>query len=98
MGNRLSKEEVIEAAKKIKTRHDLMPTNGPSEPHKIVGGSVEKLTIDNVVQMEELVDEVFVNLLNMHVVKDNEYVSYEEVSKRISLIARMMWARKVNNG
>lgn len=59
---------------------------------------MKKLTIDNPVQMEELVDEVFVNLLNMHVVKDNEDISYEEVSKRISLIARMMWARKVSNG
>ena len=104
MGNRLSKEEVIEAAKKIKTRHDLMPTDGPSEPHKIVGGSVEKLTIDNVVQMEDFIAEVAENLLNMHVVQENENVSYETYSERISLIARMMWARretadwKVDNG
>ena len=104
MGNRLSKEEVIEAAKKIKTRSDLMPTDGPSEPHKIVGGSVEKLTIDNIVQMEDFLGEVVEALLNMHVVKDNENMSYEKYSKMISLIARMMWERretadwKVDNG
>ena len=63
-----------------------------------------QLTIDNVAQMEDFIAEVTENLLNMEVVKDNEYVSYETYSKRISLIARMMWERretadwKVNNG
>lgn len=65
---------------------------------------MDKLTIDNVAQMEDFIAEVVENLLNMEVVKDNEYVSYETYSKRISLIARMMWERretadwKVNNG
>ena len=65
---------------------------------------MEKLTIDNVVQMEDFIAEVAENLLNMEVVKDNEYMSYEKYSKMISLIARMMWERretadwKVDNG
>lgn len=65
---------------------------------------MEKLTIDNVVQMEDFLAEVVENLLNMQVVKDNENVSYETYSKRLSLIARMMWERretadwKVDNG
>jgi hypothetical protein len=87
---RLSKEEVIEAARQIKTRENLMPTNGPSEPHIIV----EKLEIENLNQMEAFICEVAEALLNMHVVKDNENISYERYSANISLIARMMWARK----
>lgn len=65
---------------------------------------MDKLTIDNVVQMEDFIAEVAENLLNMEVVKDNENMSYETYSKRISLIARMMWERretadwKVDNG
>jgi hypothetical protein len=62
------------------------------------------LTIDNVVQMEDFISEVVEALVNMHVVQENENVSYETYSERISLIARMMWERretadwKVNNG
>jgi hypothetical protein len=62
------------------------------------------LTIDNVVQMEDFISEVVETLVNMHVVQENENVSYETYSERISLIARMMWERretadwKVNNG
>ena len=52
--------------------------------------------------MEDFISEVVENLLNMQVVKDNENVSYEIYSKRLSLIARMMWERrenwKVDNG
>jgi hypothetical protein len=65
---------------------------------------MDKLTIDNVVQMEDFIAEVVENLLNMQVVNHNENASYETYSERISLIARMMWARretadwKVNNG
>ena len=65
---------------------------------------MDKLTIDNVVQMEDFLAEVVENLLNMHVVQENENVSYETYSERISLIARMMWERretadwKVDNG
>jgi hypothetical protein len=64
----------------------------------------DKLTIDNVVQMEDFISEVVEALVNMHVVQENENVSYETYSERISLIARMMWERretadwKVNNG
>ena len=65
---------------------------------------MDKLTIDNVVQMEDFLAEVVENLLNMHAVQENENVSYETYSERISLIARMMWERretadwKVDNG
>jgi hypothetical protein len=65
---------------------------------------MEKLTIDNLAMMEDFLGEVVENLLNMHVVKDNEHMSYEKYSKNISLIARMMWVRretadwKVDNG
>lgn len=55
---------------------------------------MEKLTIDNLAMMEDFLVEVVENLLNMEVVKDNEHMSYEKYSKNISLIARMMWARK----
>lgn len=55
---------------------------------------MDKLTIDNVAQMEDFIAEVAENLLNMEVVKDNEYMSYEKYSKMISLIARMMWERR----
>lgn len=33
---RKSKEEVVKAARAIKTREQLMPTSGPSEPHTVV--------------------------------------------------------------
>lgn len=33
--NRLPREEVVAAARSIASREDLMPTNGPSEPHTI---------------------------------------------------------------
>lgn len=33
---RLPKEEVVKAARAIKTREQLMPTSGPSEPHTVV--------------------------------------------------------------
>jgi hypothetical protein len=35
-GGRKSKEEVVKAAQAIKTREQLMPTSGPSEPHTVV--------------------------------------------------------------
>jgi hypothetical protein len=36
LGSRRPRSEVLAAAAKIRTREDLMPTSGPSEPHVIV--------------------------------------------------------------
>ena len=35
---RFPREVVIEAGRRIKSRSDLMPTSGPSEPHRVSAG------------------------------------------------------------
>jgi hypothetical protein len=55
---------------------------------------MSRLTVDGPAQLQDLLEEVVETMLNMHIVKDNDQMSYEDRAKNIALIARMMWVRR----